>query len=473
MGSPEGGEGVDAVEPPVNSSSQHPLMAPTPWYIDERSPLESPRVEVGAAGSWPRPNPATTIRWPTPGGPPARPAETGQPVAQATRRVQAYLAPPTGAPVVSEPPSGIGEPAVGARWPAPTGPPVVGEGHLAYAYLPPPSGAPIDVDVTAPNGVPLMTEAAPFAHLPPPTGSPVIDERRPAPRVSPPPTLLQAVARVALVVVAALALGLAAQLTVVSGFEHRAAQQGAFNRLRLELAKGTAPLGQTNKSGHPLALGTPMAVLEIPTIGVHQVVLEGTTSAVLMSGPGLSRSSQMPGDAGVTMIFGRQAAYGAPFGRIHDLRAGDKITIVTGEGISTYLVLHVRRAGNPVPAPPAAGKGQLTLVTANGTPFLPSGVLRVDAKLISPTLGGSPSLIPASALAASATSHSEQVMAGDPSTLWTLMLWLEALVLVALAATWSWYRWGHRQAWIVFIPPVLLISIFLANQFAKLLPNLL
>ncbi len=298
---------------------------------------------------------------------------------------------------------------------------------------------------------------------------------RTAPLVVPAPrSRVVTVSRTALIVVAAVAIGLSAQLTVVSSFEHRADQQGAFNRLRLELAEGTAPLGQTTKSGRPLPMGTPMAVLEIPSIGVHQVVLEGTTSAVLMSGPGLARSTAMPGDTGTTVILGREATFGGPFSRLHDLRVGQKFTVVTGEGTSKFQVLAViGRGGAKAPAAPASGKSQLILVTADGTPFFPSGVLHVYAKLIGPTLAGSASSRPASSLQASAISHSELIMAGDPGTLWTLVFWLQALVLLAVAATWSWNRWGHRQTWVVFVPPLLLMSFFLANQFAKLLPNLL
>jgi hypothetical protein len=53
-----------------------------------------------------------------------------------------------------------------------------------------------------------------------------------------------------------------------------------------------APAGQVDDGGRLLALGTPVAVLDVPRIGVHEVVGEGTTAGVLHR----ARSAPPPGD---------------------------------------------------------------------------------------------------------------------------------------------------------------------------------
>ena len=76
-----------------------------------------------------------------------------------------------------------------------------------------------------------------------------------------------------LVVLAVLALSLWFDVTVVSRFEYRAAQAGALNRLRNELAHGVAPLGQVDRKGRLLRPGVPVALLAIPELHLRAVVL--------------------------------------------------------------------------------------------------------------------------------------------------------------------------------------------------------
>jgi LPXTG-site transpeptidase (sortase) family protein len=276
------------------------------------------------------------------------------------------------------------------------------------------------------------------------------------------------VGRVALTLVAVITLSLVVYVTLLSGLEHRAAQSHQFAQFRKALAFGTAPVGQTDSSGKLLAFGTPVALLEIPAIHVKQVVGESTTSEVLTKGPGHRRDTPLPGQAGTSVIMGRQAAFGGPFKHLHDLKPGAKITVVTGLGTSTFKVIDVRHAGDPIPPPLASGAGRLTLITAAGTSFMPRGLVLVDADLTSRPLASAPSVLGYGSL-----QSSERANAGDTSTLWALVFWLEALVLVAVGTVWSWQRWGHYQTWIVFFPLTAVVGYFVSDQFVRLLPNLL
>ncbi|MDZ4827251.1 MAG: sortase [Actinomycetota bacterium] len=307
------------------------------------------------------------------------------------------------------------------------------------------------------------TADAPTADAPR-AGAPVGVGRKRPPPLGPGPYLVRTV----LVLVFVLAAAVVVHLALVSSLQQRSAQQRLLDQFRLQLAEGTAPVGPTDADGDVLPVGTPVAYLEVPGIGVKQVVVSGTSSGALFAGPGHRRDSVLPGQAGVSVIMGRNATYGAPFAGIDGLERGDRITITTGQGEFTYRVLGVRRPGDPIPAPPADDESRLVLTTADGAPYLPSGVVRVDAEMEGDAARGPGRLFPAEALPLA-----ERTMAGDTGQLWALAFWLQALVLVAVGAVWSWHRWGHPQAWVAFLPPLLLLGIGTANQAARLLPNLL
>ncbi|MFF7128482.1 sortase domain-bontaining protein [Streptomyces sp. NPDC008240] len=281
-------------------------------------------------------------------------------------------------------------------------------------------------------------------------------------------TAVRHLARGGLLSLAALLLGITAQLLLVSGIQQHSAQHAAFDELREQLALGTAPVSQTDQQGKLLAPGTPVALIDVPRLGLNQVVFEGTDSAVTTDGPGHRRDTPMPGQAGTSVLMGRAAAYGAPFGQLADLAAGNTFTVTTGQGKAEYQVIDVRRAGDPAPAPAAAGKGRLVLVTATGSRFMPGGILRVDADLVS-----APFQTPAAVIRSGTLPDSEQPLARPSGVPWPLVLWLQALLLVSIAAVWTWHRWGRHQTWIVFAPVVAVLGLQVATRTTELLPNLL
>lgn len=267
--------------------------------------------------------------------------------------------------------------------------------------------------------------------------------------------------RATLLMVAGLSFCFVGQLLFLSPFQQRSAQQQAYDTLREQLAAGTAPTAAA-------AAGDPIAYLEVPEIGLRQVIVEGTTSANLRTGPGHRRDTVMPGLAGTSVVMGRRSTYGSPFARLDDLGKGDIIHVTMGAGIVDYKVRGVRRAGDLAPAPVASGSGRLVLATADGSPILPSGVVLVDADLTVPPLGAArPALVPGALPAA------ERPMAVDTGTIWRLALWLQALLVVTLAAVWAWQRWDPVKTWIAGVPVFLLVGMATADEAVKVLPNLL
>jgi sortase A len=257
------------------------------------------------------------------------------------------------------------------------------------------------------------------------------------------------------------------QLLVFSPLQHRAAQQQAYDKFRAQLATGTAPIGPTDSDGRVLRPGAPVAYIEIPSIGLRQVVGQGTTPAVLFDGPGHRRDTPFPGQAGTSVVMGRRAAFGGPFAKITGLNKGDTIHVTTGQGAYDYKVIGVRRQGDPAPEAAAAGTGRLMLATADGRPFFPNGVVRVDADLV-----GTAAVGPAPFVTTANLPSEERFMGASTQTLWALALWMQALALLLIGAVWSWHRWGHAQTWVVFLPPLLLVGLSASGEVARLLPNL-
>ncbi len=85
--------------------------------------------------------------------------------------------------------------------------------------------------------------------------------------------------------------------------------------------------------------GEAIARLRIPSIGVDEIVVEGTDVDDLRKGPGHYSRTPMPGQPGNVSIAGHRTTYGAPFGDIGNLRPGDRIHIQTVQGDFEYEVL--------------------------------------------------------------------------------------------------------------------------------------
>jgi sortase A len=105
--------------------------------------------------------------------------------------------------------------------------------------------------------------------------------------------------------------------------------------------------------------GEPLAIIDIPRIGTHKVVVEGVSVDDLKRGPGHYLESPMPGNIGNASIAGHRTTYGAPFGRIAELRAGDIVSVSTLWGDFTYEIMTAGEAtannsANYVPGDPNA-----------------------------------------------------------------------------------------------------------------------
>ena len=210
--------------------------------------------------------------------------------------------------------------------------------------------------------------------------------RRPptAPPQRAPLTAGQLIVRSVFSVLAALLLAFVLNVTVLSQIQHLVAQQQLSDTYREQLAAGTAPVSEGNFNDVLLPAGAPLGIISIPSLGVNGVFVEGTCSDYLKSGPRHRRDTVLPGQAGISTIMARAAAYGGPFARLQELAPGDRFSVRTGQGKLLFTVIGVRYAGDPTLTSPTSTQSRLTFVTARGPAFIPSGIAYVDAVLVQP-----------------------------------------------------------------------------------------
>jgi len=320
-----------------------------------------------------------------------------------------------------------------------------------------------------------MIEEAPAGRPPRPPRAPKPPRIPKPPRRAPRPPKQYAplspqviLVRGSLMILAALLISFAANVIVLSQVQHLVAQQQLHNQLKEQLSAGTAPVSEGDFDDVLLADGAPLALLDIPQIGVSQVIVEGTSGDTLKAGPGHRRDTVLPGQQGISVLMGRAAAFGAPFGRIQELAPGDSFTVRTGQGEQVFEVIGVRYAGDPSPASPKAGESRLILQTARGPAFIPSGIAYVDAQLRSEVQASGQRQTTFTALP-----PQDKAMATDTSTVWALVFALQFLIVAQLAAVWAYRRLGAQKTWVVFVPVGVLAVLYVTNQLTLLLPNLL
>jgi sortase A len=217
--------------------------------------------------------------------------------------------------------------------------------------------------------------------------------------------------------------------------------------------------------GKPLSPGQPVALLEIPSIGLKQVVVNGTSASDLTNGPGLASGTAVPGEAGTSVMAGRRVTYGGPFGGLAKLEVGDVIRTVDGVGSSRYVVhtTEVVSSGPLVTGPTKAN--QLLLVTSDSS-VLPGGKLVVVA-----TLQGKPSPLTPNA-------HGVRIvrlsLGGDSTAGVLTIVWTLLFLLAALTTVWAARRWGRMAVTYRLAIPVLLACGLLAcESLAQWLPSTL
>lgn len=144
----------------------------------------------------------------------------------------------------------------------------------------------------------------------------------------------------ALIVVGALLLSFAG-----ARYAHGALQQDAARRAweaahaQSAFAASSAALDAGNLGG-PWAIGSPIARLTIPVLGLDEIVIEGVGDEELNVGPGHLPGSVLPGERGNAVISAHRDRH---FSSIGSLKVGDEITTETASARRMKWIVIARR----------------------------------------------------------------------------------------------------------------------------------
>ena len=139
--------------------------------------------------------------------------------------------------------------------------------------------------------------------------------------------------------------------------------------------------------------GSPVGRIRIPRIGISFVVVSGTGTSALESGPGIYPQTVFPGLGGTTAIAGHRTTYLAPFRHIDALRPGSRIMLDMPYARFTYAVTSSAVVAPTDVRAAVSYAGYPRLVLSACTPvFSAAKRLLVFARLQSSTLrqGGTP-----------------------------------------------------------------------------------
>ncbi len=373
------------------------------------------------------------------------------------------------------------------------------------------------------------TPAPPSAPTPAPTGrdAPRTPPARTARREAPPAALPLTPRRVALVVVAWLVVtlvGIVLVLHQVGPLLEQRDQRALLGEYRTDIRQAASEafgLPGTEVPTQAVPVGAPVGIVDINRTELRQVAVEGAGPQQTRRGPGHLAGSAGLGQPGNSVLVGRRTLFGGPFRTLGDLRAGDRILVTTTQGRSVYEVGHVGRhqlvetlgdeATADRPATEATGEAPSgDPGTATGDPtddgedaaeasdgaepeaLLPRGPLTLD-ELYGPSEDDRLTLVTSASGAPWASEEALVVVArmdglpfaptpqggrtsdgdgrgGDPSATAPLLLALLAYAAVVTAAAVSYRRVPWRSAYVLSAPPLVALTIVLAEQLARTLP---
>ncbi|MBZ5701086.1 MAG: class D sortase [Acidobacteriia bacterium] len=109
------------------------------------------------------------------------------------------------------------------------------------------------------------------------------------------------------------------------------AEGQAYQAIELRKFKDRAPLAEP----HLRTIGEVVGQMEIPSVGVRAIILQGDSSAVLRRGVGHLPETPMPGEWGNVALAGHRDTF---FRSLRQIRTGDVITLETSSGSYRYRV---------------------------------------------------------------------------------------------------------------------------------------
>lgn len=100
----------------------------------------------------------------------------------------------------------------------------------------------------------------------------------------------------------------------------------------------SGPEAAVDQNLGPFNAGDPVARLEIPSLGIDEIIVAGVGVPELKLGPGHFPETPLPGQFGRASVAGHRTTYGQPFRAIDRLEPGDQMIATTPAGRFVYEV---------------------------------------------------------------------------------------------------------------------------------------
>jgi sortase A len=211
-------------------------------------------------------------------------------------------------------------------------------------------------------------------------------------------------------------------------------------------------------------LGAPVAIVEIGSLKLQDVVVEGGSASQTQAGPGHVSGTAAPGQPGNAVIVGRRFAYGGSFADLDTIETGQAILITTTQGQVVYTVDTVEQ--RTVEADELYGPTEddrLTLVTsASAMPWNSESATVVVAKMEGQPFEPTPQ---------GGRTDSSSGLSGESSAWAPLALAFLCFAAAFAAAVYLYRRASFRVAWLLTTPPLIVFTILLAETTSRLLPS--
>ncbi|MEO7557100.1 MAG: class E sortase [Acidimicrobiales bacterium] len=267
---------------------------------------------------------------------------------------------------------------------------------------------------------------------------------------------------------------LGGMILVVYGFGpflQQRAQRSMLSSYRGDIERSVneaSGLPGVSASSKPPATGAPVGIVEIGSVRMQQVVVEGVGAAQTRSGPGHVPGTAGPGQPGNSVVVGRAKAFGGPFGRLHDLHVDDEILLSSTQGQSVYAITEVRSTDMSKDGQHAddlygpSDDDRLTLVTSDSAlPWNHSNATVVVAtlrtKAFVPTAQG-------------ARSDDQTGLTGDAGSRATVVLALLAYGAAMGASVLLYRSLRPRTAYLLTMAPIVALTIVAAESLSRLFP---
>jgi sortase A len=272
---------------------------------------------------------------------------------------------------------------------------------------------------------------------------------------------------VAIAAVVVFVIAVAAVIYGIGSLVHARDQRALMAKERLAIANAAIldkALNTVKLPTVPPLRGAPVGVLAIPALSVNEAVVEGVGSSQTVLGPGHVPGTAGLGQPGNAGIVGRNAGYGGVFGRLAQLKPGDRVLTASVDGQSVYVVRRVATVtiGSLEPVYRTTQDNRLTLVTsASDVPWNSDRAVVVTALLRGKPYPATPQ---------ESVDPNQLGNSGESGAWAELLLSVLALAVVAVGALYLYRRCTVRSAYLLSTAPLVAFTVVAAESISRMFP---